>query len=274
MSKQCRTRLKRSLPAYMYMKPAFIIIGAQRSGTTSLYNYMIEHPRIVPASKKEIHFFDNHFTRGITWYRRHFPSRLSHISQPVLTGEASPFYMFHPLAATRIQKQLPAIKLIVLLRNPIDRAYSHYQHVTRKGQEPLSFEEAISAEPDRLRGERERLETDPTYFSFAYQYHSYLARGIYADILGRWFALFPREQFLILNSEHFYAEPSDVMYRVFAFLGIPGGDFSTYRAYNQANYADMASATRAELAAYFAPHNQRLYDLLGVDFGWEMASHG
>ena len=120
-------------------KPNFLIIGAQRCGTTSLYNYLIQHPQIVPSSKKEVHFFDLNFHLGQSWYEKHFPE----VSDNILTGEASPYYIFHPLCPKRIFDYDPSVKLIVILRNPIDRAYSHYRHIVRLGHEPLKFEDAL-----------------------------------------------------------------------------------------------------------------------------------
>ena len=145
------------------MMPDFIIIGTQKGGTTSLYRYLIEHPCVAPIYIKEPHFFDIYFYKGLQWYRAHFPTAVEkyyarHIQKhDLITGEASPYYLFHPQAARRVAKTLPKARLIVLLRNPIDRAYSQYQHQTRQdGVEPLTFEEALECEEKRLAGEEEK----------------------------------------------------------------------------------------------------------------------
>ncbi|MGI9254548.1 MAG: sulfotransferase domain-containing protein, partial [Thermomicrobiales bacterium] len=176
--------------------PDFIVIGAQRSGSTSLYRYLSAHPLIEAARIKELHYFSLHHQRPLAWYRSQFPLNLppGHI-----TGEATPYYLFHPHAARRIAETAPRAKLIAVLRNPIDRAHSHYHHELARGVEWLSFEDAIRAEPERIAGERERLLADPTYASAPYQSASYLSRGRYAEQLREWLDIFPRDQLLIVR---------------------------------------------------------------------------
>ena len=145
------------------LMPEFIVIGAQRCGTTSLYAYLSSHPQVVPAIKKEVHFFDYNFGKGLDWYRSHFP-RWTPMG---VTGEATPYYMFHPNAAKRVYQVIPQTKLIMLLRNPIDRAYSHYHHEVRLGVESATFQEAIRLEPARINHEMERMLGDQNYYSFS-----------------------------------------------------------------------------------------------------------
>jgi Sulfotransferase domain len=196
----------------------FLIIGAQKCGTTSLYNYLVQHPQIVPALQKEVHFFDFNFDKGLDWYFGQFPNY--NPADNLITGEASPYYIFHPLVAKRVHQLFPKVKLIVLLRNPVERAISHYYHEVRLGCEPLCLEEAIASEPIRLQGETEKLIADGTYYSFNHQHYTYLSRGIYVDQLQSWFNLFPREQFLILKSEDLYANPAQVLNKVLEFLEV------------------------------------------------------
>ena len=171
-----RSSLKRAFrvtTSPLRMMPDFIIIGTQKGGTTSLYRYLIDHPNIAPIYIKEPHYFDIHFHKGIGWYRSHFPTAVEkyyarHVEKhDLITGEASPYYLFHPRAPQRVAKTLPKAKLIILLRNPVDRAYSQYQHQLRQpGVEPLSFEEAIAYEEKRLAGEEEKILRDEKYDSF------------------------------------------------------------------------------------------------------------
>lgn len=269
---QQKRRAGRSVIDYFRLRPSFLIIGAQRAGTTSLYNYLCEHPLVVPAAQKELHFFDRSYSRSLPDYFRQYPivwrSALP-IGPRRITGEATPYYLFHPLAAGRVQQALPGVKLIGLLRNPIDRAFSHYHHAVKLGAEPLPFEAAIEREPERLAGEFERLCCEPDYHSPAHVYHSYLARGVYVDQLERWMSLFPGEQFQILKSEDFYADPNAMLRSVFAFLGLPPAEIRTGEQHNRQDYAPMHPDTRARLQDYFAPHNTRLYRFLNRDFGWE-----
>ncbi len=250
--------------------PDFLILGAQKAGTTSLHGYLIEHPRIAPALAKEIHFFDYNYARGEAWYRAHFPTQFEKWRGAFqLTGEGSPYYLFYPHAAWRVSQCVPHAKLIVLLRNPVDRAYSHYHHQVRLGLEELTFEQALDLEAERLVGEFEKLIAEPDAYSFNYQNYSYCARGMYADQLERWFRYFPREQFLIVASEQFYRAPASSFARVLDFLGAPRWEPPAYRVSNEGAYEPMNPETRARLGEFFAPHNARLYELLNVDFGWE-----
>jgi hypothetical protein len=255
--------------------PDFIIIGGQKCGTKSLYNYLIRHPNCLPAFEKEVHFFDYKYHKGLRWYRANFPTaareeRLARSKiNDMIAGEASPYYIFHPHAPGRIAADIPGVKLIALLRNPVYRAYSHYQHEVRKGHENLSFQEAIEREEERLQGELERLMEDEEYYSFDHQHYSYLARGAYADQLRGWLDCFPREQMMIIKSEDMYDDPSHIFTEVQAFLGLPQWDLGEYQKFNYAAYGGMKPEIRERLAEYFEPHNRELYELLGRDFAWE-----
>lgn len=246
--------------AHKRVLPDFIIIGAQRGGTTSLYRYLVEHPDIGPAHCKEVHYFDRYYDRGMDWYLAHFPER----GEYAVAGEASPYYLFHPQVPERIRADVPHAKFIALLRNPIDRAYSQYQMNLRKGNEPLSFEEAIAREPERL-----AASDDPRDLSW--RHHSYLSRGLYADQLRRWLEIFPREQFMIIQSEAFYAEPEQTLHRVQEFVGLPAHTPARFKAFHYSEYPEMAPELLSQLKEHFAPHNRDLYDLLGVDYGWDDA---
>ncbi|UCG37660.1 MAG: sulfotransferase domain-containing protein [Candidatus Bathyarchaeota archaeon] len=254
--------------------PDFIIIGAQRCGTTSLYNYLIQHPWIAPASNKEVHFFDYNFGKGLAWYRAHFPSFLHKYysrrvqGQDTITGESSPYYLFHPHVPNRILETAPQVKLIVILRNPVDRAYSHYHHERRLGFEALSFEEAIRREEERLEGELERMIRDEKYHSFNHQHYSYLSRGIYVDQIRAWMNLFPKNQILILKSEDFHNDPRTVYNETVKFFGLPAWQLGNFKEFNVGDYPKMPAAMRKHLSSYFNSHNKRLYEYLGRDFGW------
>jgi hypothetical protein len=245
--------------------PDFLIIGGQRCGTTSLYNYLVEHPGVAPAFMKEVHFFDNRFHKGPNWYRAHFPLRESQV-----TGEATPYYLFHPQAPARAFATVPGARLIVLLRNPIERAFSQYHHQVRMGLETLSFEEAIEREKEGLAAEQNRLEADREYRSALHQTYSYLARGIYVDQLRAWQRFYDRGQMLVLKSEDFYGDPPAALAQVAAFLGLPACSSGSYPRYNRGDYAELSAPLRQRLGEYFAPHNRRLYEFLGTDLGWQM----
>jgi hypothetical protein len=243
--------------------PDFLILGAQKAGTTALYAYLRWHPEITGPSFKEVSFFDRHYAKGERWYRAHMPVR-----RRSLVGEASPSYLFHPLAPERVAGMLPGARLITLLRNPVDRAFSHYQHEVALGREPLSFEDAVDREDERMQGELERMLRDPSYFSLAWWNYTYIARGRYAEQLERWFAAFPREQLLVLFTEELSADTAATYRRVLDFLGVTARDLETYPRIFDRDYADMNPGTRARLHKEFENPNRRLASLLGRDLPW------
>jgi hypothetical protein len=256
--------------------PDFVIIGGQKCGTSSLYNYLGGYPEIAPAFRKELHFFDRNGGKGnILRYRAYFPTSLYKRrfewtrSSDLITGEATPYYLFYPLAPERVRDVIPRAKLIALLRDPVDRAYSHYHHVVRLGMEKLSFEEAIEREAERLDGERERLLRGGNYDSFSHRKHSYLSRSIYVDQIRNWRDHFPEEQLLILRSEDLFADPASVLSQTLDFLGLPPLEREEYSKDNKGSYLKMDPATKSYLIEYFRPHNERLYEYLGRDFGWD-----
>jgi hypothetical protein len=257
--------------------PNYLIIGTQRGGTTSLYKYLKQHPGIGRAVLgKEVHFFDRNYSADLNAYRAHFPTRAykryvrTRHGLDLITGEASPYYLAHPHAPYRIAETLPEAKLIALLRDPVERAYSQYNHEVALGFENLPFEDAIEREAERITGEVEKMSADPSYDSFSYRHHTYLARGRYAEQLEVWFSLFPRSQILVLRSEDLFANPDGTYRTVLEFLGLPPVSLAKYETFNEhVRQSDqMGAATRRRLTEYFTEPNERLYELLGVDFGW------
>ena len=246
--------------------PGFLILGAQKAGTTALYAYLRWHPGVTGPAWKEVSYFDRHYSRGVHWYRGHFPLRPG----DRLVGEASPGYLFHPLSPERVRATVPDAKLIALLRDPVDRALSHYHHEVALGREPLTFEEAIEAGPERTRGEEERLAREPGYFSHAWWDYTYLARGRYAEQLERWLAVFPPEQLLVVASDELAAEPGETYARVLEFLGAPAHALGSYPRVYEQRYAEMRPDTRRRLAEHFAEPNRRLCELLGRDLRWQV----
>ena len=235
-----------------------------RCGTTTLHGYMRRHPNVRMAIPKEVHYFDRHYDRGDRWYFGHFPLAAERWNAerkgpPWVAGEATPVYLFDPRVPQRVRGTLPDARFLLLFRNPIDRAYSHYQRSWRIRRETRSFEEAIEAE-EALLAQGGDDPHDPE--------KAYLERGWYAQQLQRWLQLFPRDRFLFLRSEEMFRDPAATCRAVSSFLEIP--DFPPLPSHrrNAGSYDPMREDTRARLREYFRPHNQALYDLTGIDFGW------
>jgi hypothetical protein len=254
---KARMRQERALPDV-------VIIGAQKCGTSSLHGYLTQHPRVIEPLRKEVHYFDVNYARGERWYRAHF----GRSGEPGLNIDSSPYYLFHPLAAERMHALLPQAKLIVLLRDPVRRAYSQYWQQRDKDREPLDFEAALAAEPARIEEAHRRLASCEIAASREHQIHSYLARGRYAEQLERWLQFYPRDQLLALRFEDLVREPLAVLNRTLAWLRLPPLDDAQLEPRNTRNYPPMQPQTAEQLKAYFEPHNRRLEALLGQSMGW------
>ena len=249
--------------------PNFIIAGAQKAGTTSLYGYLEGHPQCLPPSTKEIHYFDRRFQQSDSAYRMHFPLRSQLTSKQ--TFESSPYYMCEPRVPARIKQLLPSAKVIFLVRNPVTRAYSHYQHSVMRRRETLSFEDAIDAESQRLSGEEAKMLADPQYISLPHQQFSYLLRGRYEEQLARWRQHFSLDQILVIEAERMFKQPAEVFAEVLEFLNLDAWSPESFENLNSGRYKEpMKPATREKLADYFAPHNERLHELLGWRTSWEL----
>jgi len=256
------TRSRRSLPD-------FLIIGAQKSGTTSLYNYLIQHPKIIPAKKKEIHYFDLNYNKDLSWYKANFPLNNQLKKRNAICGEASPQYIFLPNIMDRISKEIPKVKILVLLRNPIDRTFSHYNHQVRMGRENLSFKEAIKQEERRINKGYKKMSELSNYIDYNLITFSYLHRGHYDEQVAKCYKLFPKENIKIIQSEKLYQSPNKVYQEVLDFLDLPPMELKDYKVYFSNKYNEMEPETRNYLRRYFKPHNERLFNLLGEKFDWD-----
>lgn len=265
-----------SMTGFLHVLPNFYIIGVVKGGTTSLYNYLIEHPSIQPSVGKEIDYFGEYYSRGINWYRCAFPFK-SHkffvtkiLKKKFLTGEATPRYFEHPGVPEKIKKVTPNAKFILLLRNPIDRAYSHYNMNVTRGDETLSFSDAIDMEQERTSKGFKKMLNDENYFTWNYYLHAYLNHGIYIEKLKHWMDIFPRANFFILKSEDFSNDIPKYYNKVLNFLGLSSLNLKHYKMYKKRHYDEpkMDPELRKNLGEFFKPHNEQLYKFLGVDFGW------
>ena len=260
--------------------PSFLICGGQRCGTTSLYRALAQHPAVLKAVlHKGVHYFDVGYRRGPDWYRGHFPLRRTadRVSRrlggvPVQAFESSPYYMYHPLAAARLAADLPGVKLVVLVRDPVERAYSHHAHEVARGFEPeRDFTRALALEPARLRGQSERLAADPDAYSFAHQHHAYRARGEYIRYLERLSAAVGRQRLHVIESEEFFASPEPVYDAVLDFLDLPRLGYPVFERHNARPRANpMDPLLRKELSDHYAPFDDRLTDWLGREPAWRL----
>ena len=257
------------------MLPRFLIVGAQRCGTTSMYRALSQHPIVLKAVlHKGVHYFDTGYDHGIGWYQAHFPLRaharwVGRATEAApMTFESSPYYMFHPLAAERISHDLPDVKLLVLVRDPVERAYSGHAHELSRGYETEPFERALELEAGRLEGEAERLVADPAYVSHSHQHHSYRARGQYIEQLERLERLVGRERIHVVDSSAFWADPEPAYGAVLDFLELPHRGDIAFKRHNAEVRAPMSETVRTALSEHFGPYDERLARWLGWEPSW------
>lgn len=246
-----------------YTKPSFIVIGVQRAGTTALHTYLGFHPQLVPSVRKEVHFFNRHYDRGVRWYHSMFP-RPDQLGAGQITFETTPAYIYEPNVAERIHEYNPNLKLILILRNPIERAYSAWNRLDWPRYGYTSFNDVV-------RDGLAKIEQEQQYYAPKGQ-PTYLQRGLYRMQIERYLALFPREQLLILENGEMRRDTPGTMRKITQYVGL-----SDY-AWESENFAPegqtvssapMNPETRERLVEFYRPYNQQLYELLGVDYGWK-----
>lgn len=234
--------------------PAFLLVGAAKSGTTSLYQYLTEHPDLEPPIWKAARYFDRYYDRGVAWYRAHFPQA----AQGQQTFEASAGYLFHPHAAERIASTIPEAKIVAILRNPIDRAVSQFAHEVRRGGETRSLEAAFAEE-------LERSDDDVPEQKYFFRNSSYLREGLYLPQLERYLEHFPREQLRVLQYEQFFADPDAQFAELLSFLEASPFKVQEFGRHNVGGYSGMTPADRDRLRAFFKPHNEAVAERFGLD---------
>jgi len=244
--------------------PEFIIIGCTRSGTVALNKYLNQHNHIEMASRKEVHFFNKniHYEQGLKWYKSFFPIKI--FNKKIISGEATPDYIYNPNVPERIKKILPNVKLIIVLRDPIDRAYSHYNYMKRTGREDLTFENAIKTEEDRIGNEREMKKFD----SDNYRRYSYLDRGLYLKQIQNWRKFFLKDQILIIKNEDLEENVESTVNDVFTFLGIEKQIIPNRKKFNVGKYPPIKKETKSKLILHFKEHNKKLEEFLDRKFNW------
>jgi len=264
------------MTANQRMLPSFLICGGQRCGTTSLYRALSQHPAILKAVlHKGVHYFDIAYRRGIDWYRGHFPLQrqgqriLDQLGVMPQTFESSPYYMYHPYAIARIADDLPNVKLVVLVRDPVERAYSQHAHEVARGFESeMSFAKALAREPGRLAGVPEKFLRDPHHYSFSHQHHAYTARGEYVTHLDRLARYVGKDRIHVVDSERFFTSPEPEFDAVLEFLGLPRLGYPAFEKHNARPRSPMDDAVRDRLTAHFRPFDDKLAEWLGREPSW------
>jgi len=255
--------------------PDLILAGAQRSGTTAIFEALYRLPNVErPRRGKGSHYFSYNYFRGWEWFQSQFPTRAwarsveARTGRPMFCFDACPYYLFHPFAVERMAQAMPDVKVMIMLRDPVRRAESHYHHSVSNGHEDLPLAEALAREQERMVGEVERMEQDWSYWSHHHEHHSYLAKGLYAEQLERLYRFYDRARVMVIQSEHFYREPNRVLAEVTGWLDLPPTTLELDDDRNGHAYHPMDEDMRRHLIELYRDPNERLYDLLGRRFDW------
>jgi len=258
--------------------PELLVVGAKRGGTTSLWRYLADHPGVLPTfpraeNIKGTYFFDEGWGRGEAWYRSHFPTAARRaraarsLGYEPITFEATPYYLFHPHAPARAHQVVPHAVVVALLRDPVERAFSHWKERCNH-TEPLDFAPALAAEADRTAGEEDRLMKDPTATSFAHRHQTYLAQGRYAPMLERWFDAYGTDQVIVEAAETFYSDPQAFLDRLTDRVGLPRRNLGSPKPFNAEPSADMDPVVRTSLTERLSPDIVAVEGLLGRAMPW------
>lgn len=249
------------------MSPSFLIVGAQKAGTTFLHQELVRHPDVRPPLTKEIHFLDDRFGRGLPWYLGHFAR---YDESGGITGESSPGYLFHPHAPDRARRLLPGVRAVVLLRDPVQRAYSHYRHERRLGFETEpTFARAVEREDERTAAALLAVELDPERVSHEMRHFTYVARGRYAEQLARWTDALGRDRVLVVMSSDLFGEPRRVLDEVETFLGLDPWQPDELGPNDMLGGGPpLDPGLERELRGRFSDSDAELAQMLGRGLGW------
>lgn len=252
------------LTAKLRPLPDLIVIGAKRCGTTSLYQHLVEHPCISRSTKDNVGFFNNNFELGLNYYRSFFPMKPKNKYKKHIVFEVTTSYMQESRTAERIFKTLPDVKLLLMVRNPVDRAYSEYNlEKNRQSFDDLAFEEMT-----RIREEDKNLVEGKNVELFAHGKYHLLRKSMYYQQLVPWLQLFPRDQILILSAEDYDKKTQDTYNEIFDFVGVERYEVKRSERVNKGKYSKMNDETRRVLLDYFKPYNEKFFQLIGKRFDW------
>ena len=266
----------KALTKSIRIKPTYLIIGASRSGTTAMYDYLSKNRYGYRAPHKELHFFDKYFHKGFQWYKGNFPTIFHKfyfekiLHKKIVAGEATARYLLLPIVAKRISECIPDIKLIVMVRNPIERTFSHYRRQFEKDNESRTFEDVVDAEIEYLSSLPSTFDDDNLdEYAERFLKAPYLGRSLYYQQLQMWLKYFNKKQILLLKSEDFYQDPWGSLDKAYSFLGTKNYDKppNLKIKQNASGYKiPLDDITAKKLTDFFNPHNQMLKKEWGISF--------
>ena len=260
--------MKRILTASSRVLPDFLVLGVHKSGTSTLYNELVKHPNILSAADKEIHYFNAYFGSE-SWYRSNFPTKKEMEkgkNGKSITGEATAQYLFHPLVPKRVHNLLPNIEFLVVLRNPVERAFSHYNNNIRKGIEPLPFKDALQKRKNDLKEAEKMVREGDLQANRFFERYSYLEKGKYVEQFERWFEFFPKEKFFVFQTTEFQ---QNTWNKIFDFLNVSHLNIKDTPKLGKYDYSPIDAETKEWLNEFYKPYNEKLEKMFKIKLNWD-----
>lgn len=245
--------------------PDFLVIGGKRCGTTTLFEFLKQHPMISSSPFDHMGFFDDNYKLGMNYYKSFFPFKTKKNLQN-LDYDVTTSYLTNHKVPERISRYLPHVKIIVILRNPTSRAWSDYNSTKVNLSNIASFEEIIDYEIEKLNNfKKTKFVKDSPKIQNEF---NFLEKGIYVDYLKTWFSYFPRENFLILSTEEFAKDENLIFQKIFNFLNIPNFEIKNLRRMSKGDYNEIELLIKSKLDIFFKSKNIELFELLKLKFDW------
>ncbi len=247
--------------------PDFLVIGGKRCGTTTLFEFLRQHQMIAEPVIDHMGFFDDNYSIGINYYKSFFPIKTEETAKK-LDYDVTTSYLTSPFVAERVAKEIPNVKIIVLLRNPTSRAWSDYNASQKKDASEEEFQTYIDDELQELEASDFEEKVSKNDYNMSEPFSNFIKKGLYAVYLKKWLKLFPRKNFLFISTESFSNDENKVFKQIFDFLGLSNFEIHKLQRMSKGNYEKLNPKIKNKLDLFFAPHNDELFKLINEKYDW------
>ena len=247
--------------------PDFLVIGGKRCGTTTLFEFLRQHQMIAEPVIDHMGFFDDNYSIGINYYKSFFPIKTEETAKK-LDYDVTTSYLTSPFVAERVAKEIPNVKIIVLLRNPTSRAWSDYNASQKKDASEEEFQTYIDDELQELEASDFEEKVSKNDYNMSEPFPNFIKKGLYSVYLKKWLKLFPRKNFLFISTESFSNDENKVFKQIFDFLGLSNFEIHKLQRMSKGNYEKLNPKIKNKLDLFFAPHNDELFKLINEKYDW------
>ena len=247
--------------------PDFLVIGGKRCGTTTLFEFLRQHQMIAEPVIDHMGFFDDNYSIGINYYKSFFPIKTEETAKK-LDYDVTTSYLTSPFVAERVAKEIPNVKIIVLLRNPTSRAWSDYNASQKKDASEEEFQTYIYDYLQELEASDFEEKVSKNDYNMSEPFSNFIKKGLYAVYLKKWLKLFPRKNFLFISTESFSKDENKVFKQIFDFLGLSNFEIHKLQRMSKGNYEKLNPKIKNKLDLFFASHNDELFKLINEKYDW------